>query len=867
MTPGWGSGSVSVHSDDGRLDPDEHAARAMTTDDTEPSGDYLRQVLDASSDALLVVDEDLRIKWVSGAVRRLGDWTPAELLSSDPMSLLHPEDVDTALANFADLLGGGNPDDSRSVCRVARRDGSWLWVEMVGNDLRGDPAVRGVVLSMRDVSRQLAADEAVRNSERRLRALLENSNDCLVVCDRDLIVTYASDPMVRILGFRPEDAIGGHVAAAVQEPDRAALIDAHREVIDDAARVRRLQVRCTDSTGATRWIETVIANHLDDDEVAGVVSNFRDVTEHRRASSALREQTAEVARARQDRRLLSEIFDLSDDLAVLFDATGRVRYMNAAARRFFDVESVEHTGRLGVDWHPEGTWLEPIEAMVGGESVDRSWSGEATVVRPHGEVVPMLVQVLVHDDAADPDHRSYSVVGRDIGDRKRLELSLEQQATHDSLTGLANRSLLFERIAHALHGLRQVPGRHSIALLFVDIDHFKSVNDTLGHALGDQVLRSVADRITGVVRPGDTVARFGGDEFVVLCERLDRPEDAVVIAHRIESALRAPWVIGGREVQLGVSIGISFADESDDDPSAVLRDADTAMYRAKADGRGRWVIFDDELRERATERQRIETSLRRTSHGEELELYYQPVVELATGRITGVESLLRWRHDGRLVQPADFVPIAEETGLIVPVGAWALETACEQLSEWQALPGWEDMRLAVNVSARQLQHPSFAGVVAEVTDASVTTPGSLWLEITESVMLDDVVSARSRLERLKLLGVRIALDDFGTGYSSLTYLRSFPVDAVKLDRSFVAGIGVDDGDTAIVNAVVNLAHALDKECVAEGVETAAQADALRRLGCRSAQGYHFAKPLSADEVTDLLLDRHGLLVPMGSMRG
>ena len=831
----------------------------MTDSEQRRSDEYYRVVLDASSDALLVVGEDLTVKWVSGAVERLGGWAPEEIVAGDPMALIHPEAHEQALENFAALLGGGDPDECRTVCRAARRDGSWVWVEIAGRDLREDPAVRGVLMSMRDVSRQVAADEALRNSERRFRALLQNSNDSLLVTGRDRVVTYASDAIHRILGYSAEETVGHRIEASVDEPDRARLVAAHDDVAADPQRVRRLQVRCTHASGEERWVETVLANHLDDPEVAGIVSNFRDVTAHHRASSALREQTAEAARAKQDRRLLSEIFDLTDDVAVLLDGDGSLRYANAAARAFFGLGDLGDGGRLDVDWHPEGSWFDRIREMLDDADGERRWSGEATAVRPDGEIVPMLVQVLVHGDPADPTARFFSAVGRDIRDRKRLEMSLEEQATHDPLTGLANRALLFDRVGHALDGLREIPGRSSIALLFVDIDHFKSVNDTLGHDLGDQVLRGVAERITSVVRPGDTVARFGGDEFVVLCERLDRPEDAVVIAHRIESALRAPWRTGGREVQLGVSIGISFADESDTDPSTVLRDADTAMYRAKTDGRGRWVIFDDELRERASERQRIETSLRRTSHGEELELYYQPVVELATGRMTGVESLLRWRRDGRLVQPAEFIPIAEETGLIVPVGAWVLETACAQLSEWQSLPGWSDLSVAVNVSARQLQHPSFAGVVAEVTDAKVTTPGSLWLEITESVMLDDVVAARARLERLKLLGARIALDDFGTGYSSLTYLRSFPVDAVKLDRSFVAGIDVDEGDTAIVNAVVHLARALDKECIAEGVETPAQAESLRSLGCGLAQGHYFSRPVPAAQITDLLLDRGGLL--------
>jgi EAL domain-containing protein (putative c-di-GMP-specific phosphodiesterase class I) len=306
-------------------------------------------------------------------------------------------------------------------------------------------------------------------------------------------------------------------------------------------------------------------------------------------------------------------------------------------------------------------------------------------------------------------------------------------------------------------------------------------------------------------------------------------------------------------MQVGVSIGISYADVDDVDPSAILRDADTAMYRAKTSGRGRWVVFDDELRAQAGDRQRIETALRSSRHGEDLELHYQPVVDLATRRVLGVEALVRWRHGGQLMSPAHFVPIAEETGLIVPIGRWVLETACEQVARWQRLEGWESLRLSVNVSPRQIEHPGFAPVVAGVTDGTGMARGTLWLEITESALLGDVDDARERLDRLRALGARLALDDFGTGYSSLTYLRRFPVDAVKLDRSFVAGLDLDEGDTAIINAVVELAAALGKECVAEGVERESQLDTLRRLGCGAGQGYLFAPPLTSSEMTELLV--------------
>ena len=551
--------------------------------------------------------------------------------------------------------------------------------------------------------------------------------------------------------------------------------------------------------------------------------------------------------------MLLEIFDLTDDLAILLDAGGRLLHLNAAAKRFYALDDESAERFVGRNWEPAN---DAIDAVIGGIVEDPDgfvrWSGEIEAIRHDGQAVPMLVQLLAHRDRPGGPIEFFSAVGRDISDQKLLESSLAQQATHDPLTGLPNRALLFERIQRALDGLRSLGSRHSVALLFVDLDHFKAVNDTLGHELGDKILVTVAERIGSVVRPGDTVARFGGDEFVVLCERLDHPEDAVVIAHRIDAALHEPLGIDQREVQLGVSIGISYADGADPDPSTVLRDADTAMYRAKSSGRGRWVIFDDALREQSRARQRIETALRAARHGEGLELHYQPLVDLRTRRVLGVETLVRWQHSGDLMSPADFIPVAEETGLIVPIGNWVLTTACAQVAAWQRLPGWEHLRLSVNVSARQVEHPGFASVVAAVTDGSGMHRDTLWLEITESVLMDDVDDARDRLDRLRALGVRIALDDFGTGHSSLTYLRRFPVDAIKLDQSFVAGVEADPGDAAILSAVVQMAGALGKECVPEGIEHEGQLTALVDLGCRVGQGFLFSRPLPAAELTELL---------------
>lgn len=563
------------------------------------------------------------------------------------------------------------------------------------------------------------------------------------------------------------------------------------------------------------------------------------------------EISGDMDRVRREREMLLEIYDLTDDLALLFDAEGRLVHLNAAARRFFGFDEDEVRRRIG-SWRPEVAHLDDLVALLRDDPGGFTrWSGEIEADRHDGERVPMLLQVLAHRAGTDATVDFYSAVGRDISDRKVLEATLARQATIDPLTGLANRTLLFDRIQRALDGLRSVGSRHAVALLFIDLDHFKAVNDSLGHDRGDQILIVMAERILSVVRPGDTVARFGGDEFVVLCERLDQPEDAVVIAHRIDASLRDPVVVGDRTVTMGVSIGISYPD-GDVDPSTVLRDADTAMYRAKESGRGRWVIFDDEVREHALARRRIETSLRGARDGEGLELRYQPVINLRTRSVVAVEALLRWNLDGELLSPEQFVPVAETSGLIVPIGAWVLETATAQAARWQRMDGHRGLRMSVNVSPRQIEDPAFSSLVAAALDRTRLTHDTLWLEITESVLVDDVATTRARLERLRVIGARIALDDFGTGHSSLTYLRQFPVDAVKLDRSFVAGVLDDEGDAAIVAAVISLAGTLGKLCIAEGIEEEQQVRSLLAMGCHSGQGYLFAPPLSAAAMSDLL---------------
>ncbi|MDP9457558.1 MAG: EAL domain-containing protein [Actinomycetota bacterium] len=446
---------------------------------------------------------------------------------------------------------------------------------------------------------------------------------------------------------------------------------------------------------------------------------------------------------------------------------------------------------------------------------------------------------------------------RDITERKLLEERLLHQALHDPLTGLANRALLLDRLGHALDRADRTEA--CVAALFLDLDDFKVVNDSLGHDAGDELLVAAAERLGSCLRPEDTIARLGGDEFVVLLEDVRGRGEATEAATRIAEALREPFLLGAHEEAfVSVSIGVALASGGEDrtgsSPDDLLRWADVAMYEAKRKGKAHHAVFDPSMDARALERLRLGADLGRAVERGEFRVHYQPEVELSTGRIVGFEALVRWEHPEQgLVSPARFIPVAEETGLIVPIGRWVLEEACRRAKEWQEhRPNGPPPLMSVNLSARQFEHPDLACDVARALGESGLDPGRLVLEITESVLMEDAPSTIATLEELKSLGVGLAVDDFGTGYSSLSYLRRFPVDYLKIDRSFVDGIEEDSGGAVLVSGIVDLGHALGLSVVAEGVETEGQLGLLRGMGCELAQGYHFARPMPGEEAGVLL---------------
>jgi diguanylate cyclase (GGDEF)-like protein len=597
--------------------------------------------------------------------------------------------------------------------------------------------------------------------------------------------------------------------------------------------------------GETASFEAHLTVNLDD--TAGQAlshGSIRDVTDRNNTDDALRRRSV----------YLNAVLEQLPQAVSVFDARLRLQCWNS---RYAEVIGVP-----GEMLHPEARFEDIYR--IPAERGDFGPGDPAELVEQRRRVAlnfePLLFERTRPDGrtlliAREPLYIEGHVAGlvttyTDITERKLIEAEIRHLAHHDALTGLANRSLLDGRLQQAIADARR--GGQHLAVLFIDLDRFKNINDSLGHHVGDELLVQVAGRLRAEVRETDTVARLGGDEFVIALQGVGGPSDAARITEGILATLSAPYVVGGTELHATPSIGISLFPDDAEDANALLRNADTAMYHAKSVGRANYQFFTDGLNQSTTVRLELENSLRRAIGRNEFELWYQPLHDARGAALNGFEALVRWRRDDNLlVMPDSFIPVAEDTGMIVELGQWVLREACRQARMWSDL-GALRPRIAVNLSARQLRDPNFAETVGKILAETGLEPSMLELEITESSVMDRPDEAVALLRDLKALGVGIAIDDFGTGYSSLSYLKMFPLDRLKIDGSFVCDIHNDPNDSAIVSAAVSLAHNLGLPVVAEGVETEAQARHLVGLGCDELQGYHFSRPMPAVEADSML---------------
>ncbi|WP_208029552.1 sensor domain-containing phosphodiesterase [Rhabdothermincola sediminis] len=646
-----------------------------------------------------------------------------------------------------------------------------------------------------------------------------------------------------LVGRSEDELIGRPVIEVVHPDDQDELLDRYADLL--AGRAARIShdVRAWKGDGELSWFRAhSAAVRTSEGVLQYLVTHLEDITE--------RHQQEQELRLSEER--YRTLVENSPALVTRFDREGRMVYVSPAIRELASVEPHEVTGRTSAvftdDEREYRKWVASLHRVFEtGQRLDTEWE------IPVAGGSRWFQSRAVPEFGPDGQVEHVLVMNTDITAVKRSEAELARQALHDPLTGLANRALFLDHLALALARCRRREER--LAVLFLDLDRFKVVNDSLGHSAGDELLIVVGHRLQEVLRAGDTVARLGGDEFVVLLPDVAGGEEVVEIAERVLHALRRPVRVGADEVFPTGSIGIALAPGTagTDEPitaEGLLRDADAAMYRAKARGRDRFEMFDENLRTQAMARLHLESFLRRAIDLDELEVHFQPEVSLTTGAIVGCEALVRWRHpvDG-LLDAGSFISVAEESGLIVDVGSWVLREACRLASQW--LTGDRAIEtVRVNLAARQIAHPDLVPLVVEALEESGLDASMLCLEITETTVMADPAASLEVLGRLRALGVQLAIDDFGTGYSSLATLKQLPVDILKIDRSFVDGLGVDPDDTAIVDAIVSLGRALGLGIVAEGVETSTQLRELRGLGCDRAQGFLFAPAVPADRFWD-----------------
>lgn len=691
-----------------------------------------------------------------------------------------------------------------------------------------------------------------KESEWLLQTVIENLNDGVVITDLHDQVLYVNSRLAKLVGCSVAEMVGKPAHQFFHEIEGWLDFQGISEKAQPFYGWKEGQLRRKD--GRKFWAE-VNATLLCDStgEAIGTLITLKDITERKWLEEYLRLLESVVVNA-------NEIVMISQTEAAIDDPLNlRIIYVNDAFSRATGYSSGEAIGKSALVLVGEKTSIAEVDRIRA--TLSNYEPVRAEVIFYHKNGTPFWVDVNmvpIRNEQGQVTH--FVSVMREVTERKLAEEQLRRNAFHDSLTGLPNRLLFMERLSQTVAHTSE-NSSYRFALLFLDLDRFKVINDSLGHMIGDQLLIAIARRLEGCLSKNDTVARLGGDEFTILLENIQNDSDATKIAERVQHALSKPFNLSGHEVFTSASIGIMLSSTDFDRPEDLLRGADIAMYRAKAQGKACHEVFDTDMHTHVVALMQLENDLRKAVERQEFELYYQPIVALATGRIVGFEALVRWQHPEQgMISPAKFVPIAEETGLIIPLGQWVLREACRQLKRWQnEFASEPPLTISVNLSSRQFSQPSLINQIRQILTDTGVDAHCIKLEITESAIMENTESAMDMLLQLKAMGIQLSVDDFGTGYSSLGYLYRFPMDVLKIDRSFVSRVDIDGEKLELVRTIITLAWNLGMDVVAEGVETTKQLAQLKALKCEYAQGYLFSKPLPRFEAAKLIPQSHPFL--------
>ena len=768
--------------------------------------------------------------------------------------ILHPDDVELyqRMNNIQQVQGDGLL--MQFELRLRHRDGSWHWFDIREQALARDAGgrVSRLIGVAKDITEQIIHSESLRTSEQRYRLLAESISDVIFSTDSHLQLNYVSPSVMPVLGYDSEWALNNGFNSLATNPRQLsgfyALLQRVRDALGDPQRLADLRQQfqpqlfvfdALRADGQKIPVELRLVPMWDDSgRFEGLLGVGRDISLQRRAE--------------KDLRMAATVFEHSTAAILVTDPAGYIVQVNHAFCRISGYAAEQILDQLPGMLTADAQQASHLNYILRQLNQQGSWEGEVWLKRKNGEKYPAWVGITaVKDD--EGDLVSYVCFFSDISERKASEQRIHRLAYYDALTELPNRTLFQDRLHSALqHGERH---QEWVVLMFLDLDRFKPINDSLGHAAGDRMLKEVAARLCACVDSDDTVARMGGDEFTLLLQSQISLEGALMraihVGEQILTTLAQPFILEGREFFVTASIGIALSPQDGNELSQLMKNADTAMYHAKERGKNNFRFYQADMNASALQRLELESDLRHALEQDEFVLYYQPQFSGDGKRLTGAEALLRWQHPQRgLVPPNDFIPVLEELGLVVQVGDWVLREACRQLNEWQALQ-IRVPKISVNLSARQFAEGDLHQRIAHILEQSGVSAESLELELTESILMEDVASAMQTLSSLKELGVHLAIDDFGTGYSSLNYLKQFPIDVLKIDRSFVDGLPHGEQDGQIARAIIAMAHSLNLTVIAEGVETIAQLDFLRGHDCDEVQGFLLGRPMPAKQFTAL----------------